>query len=155
MSFKLPRLFLSIALSLSAGIIGSIFTISSIPTWYTFLNKPVFSPPNWVFGPVWTTLYILMGISYYLIWESNTKQKYKAIKIFLVQLVLNALWSIIFFGLRNPGLALVEVVALWITIVLTIKLFYPISKSAAYLLIPYLLWVSFASILNLFIVLLN
>lgn len=145
-----PKLLLSIGLCLGVGIVGSFFTISAIPTWYAGLNKPVFSPPNWVFGPVWTILYILMGISLYLVW-----QKKKIPPVFWVQLILNALWSTIFFGLKNPGLALVDIIALWIAIILTIKSFYKINKFAGKLLIPYFLWVSFATILNLFTVPLN
>lgn len=150
MSINIPKLILSIGLCLGVGIVGSFFTTSSIPTWYATLNKPFFSPPNFIFAPVWTTLYILMGISLYLVW-----QKGKVPTIFWIQLILNFLWSILFFGLKNPVLGFVEIVVLWITIFLTIKNFYPISKWAAYLLIPYLLWVTFASILNLSIVILN
>lgn len=155
MSIKIPQLLLSIGLCLGAGVLGSVFTTSAIPAWYATLNKPVFSPPNWIFGPVWTTLYILMGISLYLVWTSKGKLKHNAINLFFIQLGLNVLWSILFFGLKNPALALAEIIALWVTIFLTIKYFYPVSRLAAYLLIPYLLWVSFASILNLAIVLLN
>lgn len=155
MSTKIPQLILSIGICLGAGILGSFFTISAIPTWYVTLNKPFFSPPNFVFGPVWTTLYILMGISLYLVWTSKGKFKKKAINLFLLQLGLNALWSIMFFGMKNPTLALVDIIALWITIFLTIKAFQPISKLAANLLVPYILWVSFASLLNLMIVILN
>lgn len=144
----------SIPLPLLTGAVGSYFTISSIPTWYETLNKPFFSPPNYIFGPVWTALYILMGISLYLVLISK-KKKDLAVKVFMLQLFLNFLWSIIFFGLQNPALAFFEIVALWLSIVFTIKLFYPISKNAAYLLIPYILWVSFATVLNLSIFLLN
>lgn len=150
MPAKLLKLILSIGLCLGAGIVGSFFTISAIPNWYSTLNKPVFSPPNWIFGPVWTILYILMGISLYLVW-----QKKKIPSIFWVQLILNALWSIIFFGMQNPLLAMVDIIALWIAIILTIKAFYKISKPSVYLLIPYLLWVSFALILNYSIWVLN
>ncbi|MBI2326718.1 tryptophan-rich sensory protein [Candidatus Curtissbacteria bacterium] len=156
MSVKIPQLLLSIGVCLGAGFIGSFFTVSAIPTWYATLNKPIFSPPNLVFAPVWTTLYILMGISLYLVISDKRKvTSKKAVLIFAIQLVLNILWSVIFFGLKNPTLAFIEIVALWVTIFLTIKYFYPISKLAAYLLIPYILWVSFASILNLAIVLIN
>lgn len=155
MPIRIPQLILSIGLCLGAGILGSFFTVSSIPTWYVTLNKPPFSPPNWVFGPAWTILYILMGISLYLVWISKGKLKQNALNLFFVQLGLNALWSIIFFGMKNPTLALVDIVALWIVIFLTIKSFTKISKLAGNLLIPYLLWVSFASVLNLAIVLLN
>lgn len=146
----MPKLIFSIGICLGAGILGSFFTFSAIPTWYQTLNKPSFSPPNWIFGPVWTVLYILMGISLFLVW-----QKKKVPTIFWVQLTLNAFWSIVFFGLRNPLLALVDIAALWIAIVLTIKAFNKINKLAAQLLYPYLAWVSFATILNLAIVLLN
>lgn len=144
------KLLLAIGICLGAGILGSFFTVSSIPNWYATLNKPFFSPPNWIFGPVWTVLYILMGISLYLVWE-----KKKVPSIFWVQLILNLVWSIIFFGMRNPILALIDIGALWISIVLTIKAFSKINILAGKLLIPYILWVSFASILNLAIVSIN
>jgi tryptophan-rich sensory protein len=150
MSKNIPLLILSVGLCLGAGILGSFFTISAIPEWYSTLNKPFFSPPNWIFAPVWTVLYILMGVSLYLVWL-----KKKVPTVFWIQLILNAAWSVIFFGLKNPGLAMVNILALWIAIFLTIKSFYKISITASNLLIPYLLWVSFASILNLSIVLLN
>lgn len=145
-----PKLIFSIGLCLGAGIVGSFFTLSSISTWYVTLNKPSFSPPNWVFGPVWTVLYILMGISLYLVW-----QKRKVPNVFWVQLILNTAWSIIFFEMKNPTLALLDIVALWISIFLTIKAFSKINKLAGKLLIPYLVWVTFASYLNLMIVILN
>lgn len=155
MYIKILKCIVAISLCLAAGFLGSFFTSPSIPTWYQFLAKPSFSPPNWLFAPVWTALYILMGISLYLVWGSKSKKRQIAINIFLIQLGLNALWSIIFFGMKNPGLALLEIVILWSTIFLTIKLFFPISRIAAYLLVPYILWVSFASILNLSIWLIN
>ncbi len=147
---KIPLFILSISLCLGAGIMGSFFTVSAIPDWYATLNKPFFSPPNWIFGPVWTILYILMGYSLYLVWV-----KHKVPTVFWVQLILNAAWSIIFFGIKNPVLALVDITALWIAIVLTIKTFYKINKVAGNLLIPYLLWVSFAAFLNYNIWILN
>ncbi len=150
MSTNIPKFLLSIGLCLGAGILGSFFTFSAIPTWYATLNKPVFSPPNWVFGPVWTILYLLMGISLYLVW---TKKKVPT--VFWIQLVLNALWSIIFFGMRNPLLAMLDILALWVSIFLTIKAFSKINKLASNLLYPYLSWVTFATILNLSLVLLN
>lgn len=155
MAINIPRLILSIGICLGAGILGSIFTISSIPTWYATLNKPVFSPPNFIFGPVWTILYILMGVSLYLVWISKGKNKKGAMNLFFIQLTLNAFWSTIFFGMKNPTLAFLDILALLTFIFLTILSFYKISKPAAYLLIPYLLWVSFATILNLSIVFLN
>jgi translocator protein len=124
--------------------------MSAIPTWYAALNKPFFSPPNWIFGPVWTLLYIMMGYSLYLVWVRR-----KVPTIFWIQLFLNFIWSIIFFGMKNPTLALVNIIVLWIAIVLTIKAFSKIDKLASRLLWPYLAWVSFATFLNLAIVLLN
>ncbi len=150
------KLILSIGICLGAGVLGSFFTVSSISTWYGFLNKPIFSPPNWIFGSVWTVLYVLMGVALYLALSGKGKgEREKAIRIFAIQLILNAAWSIIFFGMRNPALALEEIIALWIAIILTIKAFLKINKLAGKLLVPYLVWVSFAAILNLFIVLLN
>jgi len=154
-SNKISKLTLSVGLCLGAGILGSFFTTSSIQIWYATLIKPPFSPPNWIFGPVWTTLYVLMGISLYLVWISKSRLKQKAIYIFLLQLVLNALWSVVFFGLHNPALALIEIVSLWISISITILVFQKISKPASYLLYPYLVWVSIASILNYSIWILN
>jgi len=147
---NISKFITSITLCFFVAFAGSAVTLPSIPTWYALLNKPFFSPPNWVFGPVWTVLYFLMGISLYLIWNKSVK-----IKIFLIQLALNFLWSLVFFWLHQPLLALITIFMLWISIYLTIKSFYRISKLAAYLLIPYILWVSFALLLNLFIVVLN
>jgi translocator protein len=139
-----------------AGVIGSLFTFQAIPTWYVYLNKPVFSPPNWVFGPVWTVLYFLMGVSLYLIWRSKPSlQKGFAEKLFYTQLALNAAWSILFFGLQNPLVAFIEIIIMWILILFTIIASWKLNKNAGFLLVPYILWVSFASILNLAIVVLN
>jgi len=132
--------------------VGSIFTTPAIPGWYATLQKPSFSPPNFLFAPVWTTLYILMGISLALILNKKNKT---AIIFFVVQLVLNSLWSILFFGLKSPKLAFVEIIFLWLAILITILKFFKISKLAGWLFVPYLLWVSFASFLNLTIVKLN
>lgn len=142
-------------LCLGAGAIGSLFTTSAIRTWYTILNKPSFNPPNFVFAPVWTTIYILMAIAFYLVLKEKSKDKNTAVILFLVQLVFNVIWSVLFFGFHNPLLALSEIIILWISILLTIIYFYKISKNASYFLIPYLLWVSFAAVLNLSIVFLN
>lgn len=133
-----------------AGIIGSVFTASAIPTWYAGLVKPALNPPAWVFGPAWITLYALMGVSAWLIWKNGWKKKEvrMALGAFGIQLFLNAIWSIIFFGLHSPGWALVDIALLWFAIVWTMVVFYRISRPAAYLLVPYLLWVSFASYLN-------
>lgn len=175
------KLIVSIVICEFAGIIGSFFmdstsspqAISAIPNWYAGLAKPALNPPNWVFGPVWTLLYLLMGVSLYLVWKNDWKienhilegkrktwnylserfwtgtlQKVNVIAIFSIQLVLNILWSFIFFGLKNPGLAFFEILALWFAILYTIINFYRISKASVYLLLPYIIWVSFAGYLN-------
>jgi len=153
---EILKIVLAIIVCQLAGLIGSVFTFSSINSWYSLLNKPFFNPPSWVFGPVWIILYTIMGISLYLIWNAKkSREKEKAIRIFGLQLFLNALWSILFFGLQIPWFAFIEIIILWTTIVLTIKVFLKVSKKAGYLLIPYLLWVSFATILNLAIAILN
>lgn len=156
MHIKWLSLIVSIGVSLLAGIIGSFFTFDAIPTWYASLNKPFFSPPNWIFGPVWTTLYILMGISLYITWQSKKSTKRtQSLILFGVQIVLNAVWSILFFGLQSPLLAFIEIIMLLFAILLTAKYMYSISKVAGYLFIPYICWVTFASILNFAIYLLN
>lgn len=139
------------------GVFGSIFTVPAIDSWYKTLNRPFFTPPDWLFGPAWTLLYLLMGVSLFLVLEKGFKDKKvkKAAYFFLVQLFLNFIWSIIFFGFKSPLFALFEIVILWLFILITIISFSKISKTAAYLMIPYLLWVTFASALNLFIVVLN
>lgn len=156
---RILKLALAIIFSQLAGIIGSVFTFTAISGWYTTLAKPVFTPPNFVFGPVWITLYTLMGIALFLIWDkeqgfSFLKNK-KAYYLFLGQWFLNALWSIMFFGFQLLFLAFLEIIVLWILIALTMFEFYKIDKKAAYLLIPYLAWVTVASILNLSLYLLN
>ena len=135
----------------------SFFTVSSIPDWYSALRKSSLNPPDWVFGPVWTVLFLLMGISLYLVWDKGLKEKNvkRGLVFFGVQLSLNTLWSIIFFGLKSPTLAFIEIFILWIAILFTIIEFYRISKPAAYLLVPYFMWVSFAIFLNYSIVVLN
>ena len=157
---KISKLIVSIVLCFLVAFAGSATTMFSVLTWYAKLNKPFFNPPNWVFGPAWTILYFLMGVSLYLVWNKNLKNKKKeikgiAIRVFIYQLILNFLWSWVFFGLHQPFLALITIIVLWVSIFTAIKYFYKISKMSAYLLIPYILWVSFASVLNLFIVILN
>jgi tryptophan-rich sensory protein len=151
------KLILCIAFCQAVGIIGAIFTFDAIPTWYVTLNKPFFSPPNWVFGPVWTILYTLMGISFFLIIKKgwNSKKILSARNFFLAQLLLNFIWTPIFFGLKLPLLALFVILGMDILTVATIKKSYAISKWAAYLLIPYLAWISFATLLNAAIAVLN
>ncbi len=149
-------LFFSVFVCLLAGFVGSLFTVDSISSWYVFLNKPFFTPPSWVFAPVWTALYILMGLSLFFVLRKGFIWKVKiASGLFFVQLFLNFLWSILFFGLKNPFLALIEIIFLWTAILFTLFFFYRIEKKSAYLLIPYFLWVSFASLLNYFIWILN
>ena len=148
------KLIISLIIPQLAAIIGGLFTAKSIPTWYATLIKPSFNPPNWLFGPVWTTLYLLMGISLYLVWNSQKDFKV-ALIIFGIQLGLNLLWSILFFGLHQPLWAFIEIIFLWIFIVLNIIFFYKISPVAGLIQIPYLLWVSFAALLNFFLWRLN
>ncbi|MFA5141861.1 MAG: TspO/MBR family protein [Candidatus Woesearchaeota archaeon] len=152
---NLKLLIISLLIPQLAGGLGALFTTPMIPTWYSTLIKPSFNPPSWIFGPVWTTLFLLMGYSLYLILLSKSKDKNKAIVIFTIQLALNVFWSILFFGQQCPKCAFIEVIALWISIVATIIAFRKISKTAAYLLIPYLFWVSFAAILNYYLMILN
>ncbi len=139
------------AACLAAGAIGSIFTASSVGGWYRTIEKPPFNPPSWLFAPVWTTLYLMMGVSLFLAWSSRGRpaaEKDPALVVFAVQLGLNILWSAFFFGLENPGLAFLEILILWAAILATIILFRKLSSLAAGLLLPYLLWVTFASVLN-------
>ena len=154
---KLSKLLVSILICEGVGILGSVFTFTQIATWYVHLNKPFFSPPNFVFGPVWTVLYALMGISIFLIYEAkiSKNEKHLLLKLFGFQLVLNFLWSVLFFGMHSPWLGFLEIIFLWLTILILIFKFYKYSKQASFLLIPYLFWVSFASLLNFFIIILN
>lgn len=140
-----------------AGVIGSLFTTPSIPGWYAGLTKPSFNPPNWIFAPVWTTLYVLMGTAAFLVYEKGGKkgEVRKALAVFAVQLALNALWSIVFFGAHMILGAAVLIVVLWAMIAASIWLFSRITKAAAYLLVPYILWVSFATVLNISLYILN
>jgi benzodiazapine receptor len=151
------RLVVCVILCLSAGFIGSFFTVTNIDSWYSTIEKPSFNPPNWVFGPVWTTLYILMGVSLYLVWKTDLsiKTNRKQIGLFIIQLVFNSIWSIVFFGLQQIIWALIVIILLWILILLTIISFKKISMKASMLLIPYILWVSFATVLNYSILILN
>ena len=150
MNFKnVFQLIVAIALPLTAGGIAGMFTARSVPEWYETLNRPAISPPNWIFGPVWTVLYILMGISLFMIWsQSPSRERNIALFIFILQLLLNFGWSFFFFYFKMIGFALIEIIILWISILAMIILFYKIKPFAAYINIPYLLWVSFATILN-------
>ncbi len=158
MNLQVKRLLISLGLPFVAGALGNAFTMDAIDTWYMTLNKPSFNPPNWVFGPVWSLLYLMMGVSLYLILQTKTKKsnyKKTGIILFGLQLLLNALWSIIFFGGKDLGLALVTLILLLVLIGVTIYYFYKVNKKASYLLIPYILWVTFAGILNASIAMLN
>jgi tryptophan-rich sensory protein len=141
---------LSILLPLIVGGVSGFFTTGSIEGWYITLNKPWFNPPNWIFGPVWTLLYLMMGIAFFLIWKSDapTDTKKIAITVYFVQLVLNFAWSLIFFYMEQPGWALVDILLMWAAILYTILVFGKISSAAAWLLVPYICWVSFATVLN-------
>ncbi len=149
------RLAISLLLPYAAAAIGNLATIPNIPSWYAALEKPLLNPPNFVFGPVWTVLYVLMGISLFLVWNSGGAVKQRAYIAFGVQLVLNTLWSIVFFGLHQPWIAAFVIVALIVAIVATIVTFRRYSMIAVWLLVPYLAWVCFATYLNIGIALLN
>ncbi len=185
---NLIKLLTSIIICEVSGVIGSIFTTPQISGWYSTLNKPSFNPPSWIFAPVWTTIFVLMGVALYLVWSRkfsvknelkfnlstslrmghkksinslskkffNGKwEKLNIILIFIAQLVLNILWSIVFFGMHSPSIAFFVLLMLWCAIAFTIINFYRVSKTSAWLLLPYILWVSFAGILNFFIWILN
>ena len=154
---KIVRLIFSVSVCLLTGFLGSFATRDSITTWYAQLSRPSFTPPDWTFGVVWPVLYVMMGISAFLIWNVgiDKRQVKVALGFFALQLILNGLWAPIFFGLHLIGLALVELVILWAAILMTILAFWKVSKPAALLLLPYILWVSFAVVLNASLFLLN
>lgn len=151
------KLVLSLAVCQIAGALGSLFTARSIATWYVILKKPVFTPPNWVFAPVWLTLFVLMGVAAFLVWHKGLKnpQPRRALMIFSTQLALNILWSGVFFGLQSPLAGLVVIIILWAAILLTILSFLKVSRPAGLLLVPYLVWVSAATALNASIFVMN
>jgi len=144
------KLVISLLVCQGAGFLGSLATTNSIPNWYKNLVKPSFTPPSWVFGPAWITLYVMMGIALFLVWRRGAAAPgvKAALILFFVQLALNSLWSVLFFGLHQPFWAFVEIVVLWVFILLTLIAFWRISLPAGLLLVPYLLWVTFASALN-------
>ena len=144
------KVIISILACFTAGGIGSFSTFKAIPTWYPSLKKPRYTPPNWVFGPVWTTLYILMGISVFIVWQEglSTDGVLLAFILFWVQLIFNALWSIIFFGMKSKGGGIIIIIVLWLLILATIITTFQVSVWAGILLIPYILWVSVAKYLN-------
>jgi tryptophan-rich sensory protein len=147
---NIVKLIIAVAIPVAVGATSGFFTISGVGSWFQTINKPSWNPPGWIFGPVWTTLYVLMGISLYLVWKSDASivLKKTAICLFAVQMILNFFWSLIFFNQHQVGCALVEIIALWFFILLTIFAFAQVNKTAAWLLVPYISWVSFAMILN-------
>jgi len=146
---RLFKFLFSILLPLAVGAVAGLFTSKAVPGWYASINRPSFSPPNWVFAPVWTSLYIIMGISFFIIWSCPPgKERKRAITFYLAQLLLNFLWSFLFFYFKQIGWALAEITLLWVMIVVMIVSFYRLKPSAAYLNFSYLLWVTFASVLN-------
>ena len=139
----------SIAVCFAAAALGSMFTTPEIAGWYARLNKPGWTPPNWVFGPVWSTLYLMMAVAAWLVWrEHGVRGAVVPLVLFAAQLLLNTLWSILFFGLHRVGLALADIVLLWGAILVTMLAFWRVSPLACWLLLPYLLWVTYASALN-------
>ena len=151
------RLISSVLIVFIIGSIGTLFTLSKIPTWYASLMKPGWAPPNWLFGPVWTTLYVLIGVSLYLVWREgiNRRDVQLALIIFSVQLILNLSWSIVFFGFESISGGFILIILLWLSILFNIIFFYRVSKSAGLLLVPYLVWVTIASYLNYAVYILN
>ncbi len=147
---NIGKLGIAIAFPLAVGATSGFFTVTGVESWYQTIQKPSWNPPNWIFGPVWTTLYVLMGIALFLVWKSDTLAQLKriAIVLFMAQLILNFFWSFIFFNQQQIGWALAEMILLWVFILLTIFVFAQISRPAAWLLVPYISWVSFAAILN-------
>lgn len=154
---KIFKFTVSVLICQGVGVLGSLLTSFGLQGWYSTLARPSFAPPNWVFAPVWIFLFFLMGLALYLVWSryDNSKIAQTGLVIFGIQLLLNLLWSVFFFGLHNPLLALFEMSVLWVFILLSILYFRKISKWSVWLLVPYLLWVSFAFALNLAFVLLN
>ena len=154
---NIVRLIIAIIIPLVVGFTSGFFTTTGPGSWYQTLEKPTWNPPGWVFAPVWTALYIMMGVALFFVWKANnnTRKQNRALFLFVVQLILNFFWSFIFFKLEEPGWAVVEIIVLWIAILATIFSFASISKLAAWLLVPYISWVSFAAILNFTIWTLN
>jgi benzodiazapine receptor len=146
---QITKLVVSLLVPLAIGGLAGAFTAEAIPEWYASLNQPSFNPPNWVFGPVWTILYIILGISLFIIWKLESgKKRNLAIFIFMVQILLNFGWSLFFFYFKMIGLALIDIAALWIMIVVMLVRFHKLNPLAAYINIPYIVWVTFATVLN-------
>ncbi|TDQ06943.1 TspO/MBR family protein [Pedobacter metabolipauper] len=150
MKFNPLALIINLLITLSIGAGGAFLTAQSVKTWYPYINKPSFNPPNWVFGPMWTLLYILMAISAYLVWQKRKQIEHlpRTMAIYFIQLVLNLFWSFLFFYSHLLGAAFYEICALLIAIIVNARVFYKIDKTAGLLYIPYILWVSFATLLT-------
>jgi benzodiazapine receptor len=155
MKYNLKKIVIMVVVAELVGVLGSVFTAPAIAGWYAALNKPFFTPPGWLFAPVWVTLFLLMGIAAGIVWNSKSKLKRIALRVYYGQLVLNLAWSMLFFGARAPAAAFAEIVLLWVAILYTILIFRKVDIKAAYLMVPYICWVTIASALNLGIVLLN
>jgi len=147
-SKQLLALLISLGVCFAAAAVGSLFTSMSVTTWYPTLTKPEWTPPGWVFGPVWSTLYAMMAVAAWLVWRRGGSEAQPALRIFALQLGLNVLWSVLFFGLRLPGVAFAEIIFLGLAIGVTARVFGRISTSAGLLFVPYFVWVGFAAILN-------
>lgn len=147
---NIVKAIIAISIPLIVGATSGFFTVTGVESWYQTIQKPSWNPPGWIFGPVWTALYIMMGIALFLVWKEDTSEELKkiALALFAVQLILNFFWSFIFFNQQQPGWALVEIIAMWFFILLTLFAFAQVNKTAAWLLVPYISWVSFATILN-------
>lgn len=152
---KFWKFIISVVGAEAIGSLGVIFAGPNISTWYSTVNKASFNPPNWLFGPAWTILFFLMGWAFYLIWTNSAKNKSRAYGVFAIQFALNILWSAIFFGLKLPVWAFLEIIILWLAILWTILEFRKINSTASWLLVPYLLWVTFASVLSYYAWILN
>lgn len=153
----MKKILIAVLVTVAVGFAGTFVTTPAIAGWYTTIVKPSFNPPNWLFGPVWTILYILMGVAAGIVWNRGTERLdvRRALAAYGVQLGLNVAWSFIFFGMHNPAAAFAEIVALWLAIVITMVMFKRVAQPAAWLLAPYLGWVSFAAVLNYSIWMLN
>jgi tryptophan-rich sensory protein len=149
---QLPKFIISVAIPLAVGAVSGFMTKESISGWYATLIKPSFNPPNYLFAPVWTALYILMGIAFFLVWRAHDQHYYhskrQAIIFYIIQLALNFSWSILFFYFQQPLWALADIILLWVMIFVTIMAFAKVSSWGAWLLVPYICWVSFATLLN-------
>ena len=154
---NLVKLIICIVICQLAGVVGTIFRMDSIPTWYAALNKPLFAPPDWLFGPVWIMLYLMTGISLFIIWKEDLKNREvkTAFLIFILQLIISVIWSFVFFGIQSITGGLILIIILWLMVILAIIRFKSISRTAVILLIPYLLWVSYITLLNFSIYKLN